>query len=494
MRSFFRSSSFSSSRSSWRPLPPRSLVFSCAMLSAVVVAGCKTQELHPHPVDAGPTGWTGALDPSHRNVDIVFVIDDSSDMAGAQDNLIRNFPTFMATLQGGPTGPRNIHIAVVSQDMGADGIAGCTATGGKNGIFQYTSRGTCGATNLQPGATFISNIGGVANYTGAVEDVFGCIAPLGESGCGFNHQLAAMLRAFGADGHPAPLENQGFLRNEAALAIVMLTNEDDCSASPGVPLFESASNTNMASQLGPPIHFRCNEFGHFCPGGAAGDVHPNRTAPNFDVNATVTYDTCVSNDHEGYLLSTKQTADRIKSLKADPSRVIVASIQGAPTPYTVHWTNPTSPDSSCGAASCPWPEVTHACSAPDGRYGDPGVRTAQFAQEFGANGLVLSVCDGSFGPGLQRVAETINRAVGPACIPGPVALNSDGQPNCTVMLRDGMSAPRPVPSCAVNGGVAPCWQLVSAPGCSPGQALEISVDPNAPHLYQTVVATYNCAK
>ena len=125
--------------------------------------------------------------------------------------------------------------------------------------------------------------------------------------------------------------------------------------------------------------------------------------------------------------------------------------------------------------------------------GDPGVRTAQFAQQFGANGLVLSVCDGSFGPGLQRVAETINRVVGTACIPGPVALTSDGQPNCKVMLRDGTTAPQPVPSCAAQRRRTPCWQLVSAPGCSPGQALEVSVDPNAPRLDQSV-ATYSCAK
>ena len=84
-------------------------------------------------------------------------------------------------------------------------------------------------------------------------------------------------------------------------------------------------------------------------------MSPESQRAQLDVNATVTYDRCVSNDNEGYLLSTTDTANRIKALKPDPSQVIVASIQGSPTPYTVHWTNPTSPDSSCGAASCPWP-------------------------------------------------------------------------------------------------------------------------------------------
>ena len=164
--------------------------------------------------------------------------------------------------------------------MGAgDGsIAGCDSTGGKQGIFQYTARGTCTTTNLDPGATYIADIAGVRNYTGNAADVFKCIAALGEAGCGFEHQFAALLRALGADGRAAPAENQGFLRPDAYLAIIMLTNEDDCSATPGVPLFDTGSNTNIASQLGPPANFRCNEFGHNCDG-----AHPRRLAPNNDV-------------------------------------------------------------------------------------------------------------------------------------------------------------------------------------------------------------------
>ena len=77
----------------------------------------------------------------------------------------------------------------------------------------------------------------------------------------------------------------------------MITNEDDCSASPGVPLFDTGSNTNIVSQLGPPANFRCNEFGHICDG-----MHPNRNAPNNDMTAMVSYTSCASNDTEGYLL------------------------------------------------------------------------------------------------------------------------------------------------------------------------------------------------
>src|SRR3954468_13932287 len=162
----------------------------------------------------------------NRNVDMLFLVDDSSSMRLSQANLEKNFPVFMTTLRNSPQGLPNVHVAVISSDMGAgDGsVASCDANGGKNGIFQYTPRGNCATTPLQQGATYISDIGGVKNYTGAIEEAFTCIAALGETGCGFEHQFASILRSLGADGRgAAPAENQGFLRPEAYLAIVMLT-------------------------------------------------------------------------------------------------------------------------------------------------------------------------------------------------------------------------------------------------------------------------------
>ncbi|HZY06853.1 MAG TPA: hypothetical protein VFE69_03875, partial [Ilumatobacteraceae bacterium] len=70
----------------------------------------------------------------NRNVDLLFVIDDSSSMRLSQDNLRRNFPVLMQTLKNQPGGMPNVHIAVISSDMGAgDGsVASCDSTGGKN--------------------------------------------------------------------------------------------------------------------------------------------------------------------------------------------------------------------------------------------------------------------------------------------------------------------------------------------------------------------------
>jgi len=409
---------------------------------------------------------------TNRNVDLLFLIDNSSSMRLSQDNLRRNFPVLMQQLQDLPGGLPNIHVAVVSSDMGAgDGsIAGCDATGGDNGIFQHAPRGNCSTTGLASGATYISNVGGVSNYTGNLADVFTCIAALGESGCGFEHQFAAITRALGVDGQAAPAENMGFLRPDALLAIVLITNEDDCSAAPGVALYDTTSNRNMASELGPPANFRCNEFGHLC-----GGAPPQRDAPNENVNALVSYDNCTSNETDRYLLAVRDTADRIKSLKADDGQIMVAAITGPAAPYVVHWKNPSSPDTSCGAASCPWPEIGHSCLATDGSFADPAVRISELVGDFGTNGSLLSICDDDFAPALGNIGDIIVKYVNAPCILGRVAkVPGSAQYDCTVVDADTGNR---VASCDETGGAGACWSLVGGgPNCG-GVSVVVQADP-----------------
>ena len=137
-------------------------------------------------------------------------------------------------------------------------------------------------------------------------------------------------------------------------------------------------------------------------------MHPNRHAPGLDVNAMVSYDGCISNDTEHYLLGAVETANRIKALKSDPSKVIVAAITGPAQPYTVTWKAPSTADTSCGAASCPWPVIAHSCTAAlDGSFADPAVRIIEFTNQFGANGIVRSICSDDLAPALQSVAQAI---------------------------------------------------------------------------------------
>ena len=153
------------------------------VIALAALCGCPRPPLPTKtepPPDAGPER-PSLYFATNRNVDLLFLIDDSSSMRLSQDNLRRNFPVLMQQLENLPGGLPNIHVAVVSSDMGAgDGsIANCDSTGGRNGIFQHTARGECVASGLAPGATYISNIAGAANYSGNLADVFTCIAALG---------------------------------------------------------------------------------------------------------------------------------------------------------------------------------------------------------------------------------------------------------------------------------------------------------------------------
>jgi len=383
---------------------PASYAWLASAALVALAAACSERPL-PENTASGGTGnfglggaGGGTFTPT-RKVDMLFVIDDSGETRLMQDNLIRNFPVFLTTLGNSPAGLPDLRIAVVSTDMGAgDGsIATCDATGGKKGIFQYEPRGTCTSSGLAPGATFIANNGVVQNYTGNLADVFACIAALGENGCSFEHQLAAATRALGADGMAPPEENQGFLRPEAYLFILIVTNEDDCSAPPDSGLFDVASNTKLASTLGPPGNFRCNEFGHLCNG-----VKPPRLAPNGDVASAVTLDGCASAEDAGMLTPVWKVVEQLRSLKRFPDQQIaVATIAGPPTPYTVKWKAPYSADSG------PWPYMAHSCTASDGSVADPAVRLGNWVSMFGNNGVSTSVCNTDYAVSFQRLAEIL---------------------------------------------------------------------------------------
>jgi hypothetical protein len=369
------------------------------------LGGCDAQSLGEVTSRASALG-------SGRSIDVLFMVDNSSSMTLSQTLLLGNFPKFMDVLTQQQGGMPDVHVAVISSDMGAgDGsITGC-AGNGDDGGFQSAPRGTCTNTTLQMGATFISNVGGVANYTAPnLSDVFTCIAPLGESGCGFEHQLASITRALGADGAAAPTQNQGFLRPEADLAIILITNEDDCSAPVLGGLYDTNTNTNLASPLGPPANFRCNEFGHRCGNPLA---PPQRLSPNpSDLNTTVTYTGCQSAEESGMLVPVATVAAQIKALKPAPAaQILVEAIAGPPTPYVVHWRTAFIADTG------PWPEVLHSCGGDtaDGGtlmgFADPSVRIAQFVQAFGANGAFHTICTNDFSLTLQQIKDDVGRVL-----------------------------------------------------------------------------------
>ena len=245
----------------------------------------------------------------NNDVDILFVVDNSGSMVQEQASLQANFPRFIDVLNTFPTGLPNVHIGVVSTtvDIGVGGNFGpaCHPAAGENGLLQNRAfDGTCAA----PTDRFLVDVataggGRQVNYPGGdLAASFSCIAQLGATGCGFESPLLAMQRAL--DGTHA--ENAGFLRTGAFLAVVILTDEDDCSAD-DLSLF-----TRDASVAG-PNDLRCAIEAYQCD---------RPISPASDG----TYTGCKPRD-DGALASPSSFAAFLTSIK-DPARIAVALVGG----------------------------------------------------------------------------------------------------------------------------------------------------------------------
>ncbi len=434
----------------------------------------------------------------NNEIDILFMIDNSSSMTEMQSKLYDQLPLFMNVLEMLPTKP-SLHVAVVSSDMGAPGDSTSSimcSKFGDQGEFQSAPRVdstltppvSCTDSTLavpmgqtDNNHTFISDADNMPNYTDPIANVFQCIALLGDKGCGFENQLASIDRALGGDGQQ-PSTNAGFLRPEAYLGIVILTNEDDCSAPANTPLYSlNGMSQNVANQYGPIANYRCNQFGHLCtdPSGNVempplqppGNAMMTGTTPTLDMTS------CMSNDNgSGLLTPVSQFISDIKGLKKDAdNQILVASISAPPSPYTVAWL-PASGGTNTQANEV-WPVIEHSCGAAggddvnpkatmhptDGSFGDPGVRIAQFVNAF-PNSLLASICDASYASSMQAIATKLGQLITPPCITGQIQTDTQGQPMCSVVehLVDMQNNKKDIAlqNCNENGNnQAQCWTM-----------------------------------
>jgi hypothetical protein len=169
-------------------------------------------------------------------VDLLFIVDRTPSMSDEQATLLANAPVFANVLQQLEGGLPDLHVAVVTTDVGGQGVTGCTA--GDGARFQGGAR--CGLSG-----TFLDAHQG---DTGVAE-AFTCLLDLPLSTCPVSQPIAAMIRALdGSD--PA---NDGFRREDAYLAVVIITDGDDCS------LVEAAALSGLADEQS--VDVRCAALG-----------------------------------------------------------------------------------------------------------------------------------------------------------------------------------------------------------------------------------------
>jgi hypothetical protein len=167
-------------------------------------------------LDAGPFVDGGSQNGACDKMDILFVIDNSLSMDDDQAALAAAFPDFAAVIETytNHTGQHlDYRVAITTTDVTwVDIFIPVTGNDGKF-VTGSCPQWPAGRSWLQRGDT---------NVSGA----FSCAAKVGTDGSGFEMELEGAKLAL-LDRIPTP--NGSFLREDALLAIVFLTDENDCS-------------------------------------------------------------------------------------------------------------------------------------------------------------------------------------------------------------------------------------------------------------------------
>ena len=438
-----------------------------ACLACAAGAGCPDRSISAvSPVETAEI--TKAI-PVEADVDILFVIDDSGSTGDKQALFAQNFPRFVDQLDMFPGGQRpNLHLGVVSTTVGTGGqpFPGCPATAPADdgrlhsALVGDTINGIacnqCTVRDAYLSDTAATPTTRTTNYscpgTNPLATALPCIAELGSGGCGFEAPLEAMKRALDGS-HP---ENAGFLREGADLAVIILTDEDDCSVA------DPALFSLPLSQ----DDFRCQPlYAYDC------DTPISATMPG-------SYTGCKPRIG-GYLADPAAYASFLATVKP-ASQIAVAVIGGVD--MRGHAPDPRGAPIATGPLAIPGSSFTQPlallpqCSTTINGHdaiGRPGVRLADFVAQFGTRGRYYSVCQDDYSAALVDIGQQLATELSP-CLEGAIDLrdadpaNPGLQPQCTVsdMLHYGaadqvesrihpcrmLDATTPDPA-----GERPCW-------------------------------------
>ena len=362
-------------------------------------------------LDAGPRDASGpGIPPPTRDVDLLFVIDNSGSMLEEQAALATEVPRMIQILttgdfdqDGSTDGPddftpvEELRVAVVTTDMGTGGVMVPTCSmpeGGEDGLFRTSSAGAGCRASYPSFLTF--NSAGAGSSEAFAESV-ACVLQAGTTGCGFEQPLEAGLKALspgaptswtaadfsapeflgGGSGH-GDGAHRDFLRDDSILGVIVLSDEADCSVSD--PALFDAGSTTYAGPLG----VRCFEY------------------------------------EDEALYPVSRYIDGLLQLRRYPSRLVFAPIVGvpvdlAPTSGTAaDWDSILSDDRmqqtvdpmTGGSSILPSCEVSGVGRAfPPRRM----VRVAQELEARGASTTVGSICQSSYAGVLNGIIRQLAR-------------------------------------------------------------------------------------
>ena len=470
-----------------------------------------------------------------RALDLVFMIDNSPSMAPKAAKMNAQFPKLLAALKDPSDGTYpDLRVALIDSDLGtggayANGSCGPNDGNGQSaygdlGNFQMRGATDCGMTSAD--ALWIEYTKGSPVNYGPGKDinaVFACLATnLGTIGCGEEHSLQAFEFALVAQNlHAdkyAPQNN--FLRPEAYLGLVFISDEDDCSAATNDGMFGDKAELRGESAI-----LRCATRGHQCSGqnlATSGPGYP--TTASFTANfqdCAARMDACPNQtDGDGAtdtsvptscspLKSIGALAREIRDLKGDQGseRILVAGIFGWPRSgdtaspvYKIDLApNPNSSDTTHAQVYDYWPVCYDPNHMPRSSGFDAdawgwgaqgGLRLSAFIDQFGDNGLKYSICEPDFSDAMKGIGNALARKLQNLCVPSDFGQGKD----CTasyyrpVVDANGnmtfVADPSALPLCASNTPTpdTDCYAIVTDPALCPGAQSRVDVRRTAREL------------
>lgn len=493
------------------------------------------------PPDTSPTyDYILSIAPIDK-LDLVFMIDNSPSMSPKVAKLNAQLSKLFASLKRSSDGSYpDLRIAFIDSDLGTGGAYSSGSCGpndsnaqsyyGDLGNFQMRGGTTCGMSSAD--ALWIEYTNGApVNYaaSGAINSIAACLATnLGTLGCGEEHSLQSFEFALNAANlHTGAWAAQSsFLRPEATLGLVFLSDEDDCSAATNDGMFG-----DKAELRGESASLRCATRAHACGGldlSDNGPGYPTSSAFSADFATCAARTDACSNPTDSPsgaatdtsvpttcspLKDIAKLAAEIKSLKGDQAseKILVAGIFGWPLagsdgkadfstaePYKIDRVpNPNSADTAHPQIFDYWP----LCYDPDHRpaqdgsydatawaYGaQGGLRLSAFLDQFGASALKYSACERDFSAAMSGIGSALAQKLGAnQCVPAEVGQTG----TCTVKYLTPLSSadgganvyredPNSLPTCpadAASGAVAQdCYTLSVDANLCPGSQRLVQV-------------------
>jgi hypothetical protein len=475
---------------------------------------------------AAPTPILGGSNVSYlsanlqKDVDVLFMIDNSPSMSPKQAILAQKFASFIQVLDASGA---NYHVGIVTSDCGAVPVGGtlsgslgpaCDSMVGENGALQAVScnqrpstdfsvsgvQALCGgicptdvlpvAKTLKDGssvtANFLASTGGMGADTnvpsGTVAQAFACMAFVGDQGCGIEMPLESVKRAL--DGKTQQSQNAQFLRQNALLAIIFITDEDDCSVSDRTQNDPSTMDCTGSANPGSSCYnpdYRCFAMGAKCAqplnsaGNGKGSCTPTTGSYLYDVSTYTSWLDGLGKLQGQILVDGIVTPDSLAGSAANQ----VSHTPGENAPVDIDYTD--------GAPACGTPALNRSINQPTCQanqsdpvtglpiVGKPEVRLAEFIQHY--NGQEYSVCDvANYDKVLTDVANHIVMKLGKSCIPPLLNYGGDG------------GTGTPSDQCQVAQVDSKTGSAVPIQECMPGCCNALAADPMGSTLDPSVVA------